>query len=133
MKLSFAFAASAAATGTSFCVTSTPNCTAAASPAADAFWPCAYSVSSTGRRHAVASGASRRAASICFSEVSAMWDMLAIRSRDDAAEVLASLETRVWECPTEVCLKSTNTDVVREMKISNERDSGSDDTWNERL
>jgi len=33
-----------------------------------------------------------------------MWDMLAIRSVDDAAEVLASLEARVWECPTEVCL-----------------------------
>jgi len=32
-----------------------------------------------------------------------MWDMLAIRAGDDAAEVLASLEARVWECPTEVC------------------------------
>jgi hypothetical protein len=50
-----------------------------------------------------------------------MWDMLAIRSRDDAAEVLASLETRVWECPTEVCLQSTNTDVVGEFHFKRTR------------
>mmetsp|Transcript_13807 Transcript_13807/g.58058 ORF Transcript_13807/g.58058 Transcript_13807/m.58058 type:complete len:357 (-) Transcript_13807:76-1146(-) len=111
-----AFAASAAATGTSFSVTSTPNCTAASSPAADAFWPCLYSVSSTGRRHAVASGASCRAASICFSEVSAMWDMLAIRSRDDAARRCQPRDARLGVpdggVPTTIYLRFTVSRVI---------------------